>query len=111
MVLNKFRKPGGALFQDIGQLAGGALSLVEGLREELKRDMQDRLDALVSRLDLVPRKDFERLEAMVMKMRAEQETGQRTGPKTGQKAAAPAVKASAVKKAPAAKAGKAAKGK
>lgn len=82
MLFKKLRdnlgKPSGALIQDIGQLAGGAVSLVEGLREELKRDMQERLEALVSRLDLVPRKDFERLEAMVMKMRAEQEAAKKT---------------------------------
>ena len=62
-----------ALLEDLGQLAGGALSLVSGLRDELKRDMQERLEALVAKLDLVPRKDFERLEAMVMKLRAEQD--------------------------------------
>jgi BMFP domain-containing protein YqiC len=87
------RKPSKDILHDISQLAGGAVSLVSGLREELKRDMQERLDAMVSRLDLVPRKDFERLEAIVLKMRAEQEQAKTKAPAktetTKAKAAAP----------------------
>lgn len=53
---------------DIAQLAGGAAGLLSGVQQQIHEDIKTRVDEMATRLDLVPREDFERLEAMVDKL-------------------------------------------
>ena len=50
---------------DLARLAGGAVSIVSGLGENLRQDVKSRIDETAQRLDLVPREDFDRLEKLV----------------------------------------------
>lgn len=59
------------IFDDITQLAGGAAGLLNGVQQQIRDDIQARVDDMATRMDLVPRDDFERLELMVEKLTAE----------------------------------------
>ncbi len=59
------------IFDDITQLAGGAAGLLNGVQQQIRDDIKARVDDMATRMDLVPRDDFERLEAMVEKLTAE----------------------------------------
>lgn len=61
------------ILDDLSQLAGGAVSLASGLGRQIKQEIRARVDEVVLRMDLVPRSEFQRLEAMVQKLRDEQE--------------------------------------
>lgn len=58
-------KAEGKILDDLLRMAGGTVGLVSNLREEIQTDIKERVDAMASRMDLVPREDFERLEAQV----------------------------------------------
>lgn len=68
-------KPGTGekILDDLSQLAGGAVSLASGIARQVKDDIRARVDEVVLKMDFVPRSEFERLEAMVQKLRQEQE--------------------------------------
>lgn len=66
-------RPKDRMFEDLAQLAGGTVNMLTGLTRQIKEDIRSRVDELAVTLDLVPRADFERLEAMVIKLREEQE--------------------------------------
>lgn len=55
-------------------IAGGVLNLVSAGRDQVRREMRLRADSLATKLDLVPREDFERLEALLVRTREEQES-------------------------------------
>ena len=61
------------VLDDMARLAGGTVSLVSGLGNNIRAEIKSRVEEIVDRLDLVPRADLERTEAMVQKMRLEQE--------------------------------------
>jgi len=61
------------ILDDMAALAGGAASLVSAARQQICQDLRCRVDSLAARLDLVPREDFERLEALLVHARQEQE--------------------------------------
>lgn len=61
-------KPDPKIFDDISRVAGGAMNVFSGLREQLMNDLKARFDDMASRMDLVPREDFERLEAQVKEL-------------------------------------------
>ncbi len=61
------------LLDDIARVAGGAVNIVSGMGHQIRQDVKARVEEAISRLDLVPREEFERLETMVVKLRAEQE--------------------------------------
>lgn len=46
-------------FDDLAGVAGGALSALAGLREEISATVRARVDEAVRRLDLVKREEFE----------------------------------------------------
>ncbi len=46
-------------FDDLAGVAGGALSALAGLREEISSMVRARVDEAVRRLDLVKREEFE----------------------------------------------------
>ncbi|MFN3701361.1 MAG: accessory factor UbiK family protein [Alphaproteobacteria bacterium] len=61
------------LLDDLARLAGGAAGTIGAMRGQMKDDLRARLDNIALRLDLVPRAEFERLEAMLAQSRIEQE--------------------------------------
>ena len=90
-------KPDPRIFDDLARMAGGAVNIVSGLQQQVREEIRSRVDEMLTRMDLVPREDFERLEAMVAQLRLRQEElEQQLGTK----------KTPPVKKSPAAKAKK-----
>lgn len=59
------------ILDDAAMIAGGVLNLVSAGRDQLRREVRLRADSLATRLDLVPREDFERLEALLVRTRQE----------------------------------------
>lgn len=66
-------QPREKIMDDVARIAGGAAGFVSGLKRSVRDDLKSRAEEMAERLDLVPRADFERLEAMLMKARAEQQ--------------------------------------
>ena len=64
---------GEKILDDLAQLAGGAVSLAGGMAKQIKAEIRARVDEALLKMDCVPRAEFERLEAMVQKLRQEQE--------------------------------------
>ena len=58
-------KPDPKIFDDLSRVAGGALNVFSAFREQILGDIKARVEEVASRMDLVPREDFERLEAQV----------------------------------------------
>lgn len=98
------------ILDDLAKLAGGTVSVLSTVRKQAGDDIKARVKDAVAKLDLVPREDFERLEAMVIKLREEQEELKKQFPQkkkaTAKKKAAPK---RATKNAPAKKTKKASK--
>lgn len=61
------------VLDDIARVAGGTISALSGLNTQIKDDIRARIDEAATRMNLVPREDFEKLEAMLAKSREEQE--------------------------------------
>lgn len=66
-------KPDPKIFEDLTRMAGGAMNVFSGLREQILNDMKARMDDMAARLDLVPREDFDRLEVQVKELRKQVE--------------------------------------
>lgn len=66
------KETGQKVFDDIAKVAGGAVSVMSGLSAEIKNEVRARVDDLANRMDLVPREEFEKLEAMLSEARMEQ---------------------------------------
>ena len=60
--------PAPRIFDDLSRVAGGAMNVFSGLREQLLNDIKARFEEMASRMDLVPRDDFDRLEAQVKEL-------------------------------------------
>ena len=60
------------VLDDIARMAGGAVSVMSGISKQMREEIRARVDEFATRLDLVPREDFERLEAMLAEARKEQ---------------------------------------
>jgi len=50
---------GGNLFDDLAGVAGGAFSILAGMRAEVEAMARSQVDAMVQRLDLVKREDLD----------------------------------------------------
>jgi BMFP domain-containing protein YqiC len=57
------------IFEDLARVASGALSALTGVREEVEQRLRDQFQ----RMNLVRREEFEAVQAMAAKARAEQE--------------------------------------
>lgn len=88
-------KPDPKIFDDLSRVAGGAMNVFSGFREQILNDIKARVEEVAARMDLVPREDFERLEAQVKALQKRID-----GDKPATKKAAP----TAAKKKPAKKA-------
>ena len=60
-------------FDDLARVAGGAMGALGGMRTEVESLFQQRLERVVSDLNLVTREEFEVVEAMAIKAREENE--------------------------------------
>jgi BMFP domain-containing protein YqiC len=92
-------KPDPKFFDDLARVAGGAMNVFSGLKEQIESDVRARVEEMASRMDLVPREDFDRLELQVaaLQKRVDELTGTKKSA-TGA-AAKPATKTEATKKA------------
>ncbi len=61
------------LMDDLSRVAGGALGALGGLRGEVEVLVRQRLERLVSTMDLVTREEFEAVRAMAQEARLQQE--------------------------------------
>jgi len=60
-------------FDDLAGVAGGAISALAGLREELAALVRARVDEAVRRLDLVKREEFEAMSELAQRAKAQVE--------------------------------------
>lgn len=61
------------LLDDLARVAGGALGVAAGIREEAEANLREQFERLLGRMDLVRREEFEAVRAMAAKAREEQE--------------------------------------
>jgi len=80
-------KPDPRIFDDISRVAGGAMNVFSGLREQIMADIKTRFEEMASRMDLVPREDFDRLEAQVkaLQKKIDALSGNKAAPKQAAK--------------------------
>lgn len=60
-------------FDDLARLADGAWTSASALRDEFEAHVRDRLEAVLERMDLVRRDEFEAVRAMAARAREENE--------------------------------------
>lgn len=61
------------LLDDIARVANGAAGVATGMRDEIEAIVQQRVERVLGRLNLVSREEFEAVKAMAAKARSEQE--------------------------------------
>ena len=61
------------LLDDLARVATGALGVAAGMREEIEARLRDQFARILSNMDLVTREEFDAVQAMAAKARAEQE--------------------------------------
>lgn len=76
----------------MAKMAGGAVNVLSSVRQQIQDEIKARIDDMAARMDLVPREDMYRLEAMVKKLSA------RIDALEGKKAPTPKTKTAPVKK-------------
>jgi len=57
------------IMDDMARLAGGTVGIVSGISHNIRAEIKSRVDEVVDRLDLVPRADLDRVEAMLQETR------------------------------------------
>ena len=77
-------KPDPRIFDDLSRVAGGAMNVFSAFREQILNDIKVRMEEAASKMDLVPREDFERLEAQVknLQKKIDELTGKKPAAKT-----------------------------
>ncbi len=63
-------------FEDLAGVAGGAISALAGLREEVEAAVRARVDETIRRLDLVRRDELEAVTELAANARAGQEAAE-----------------------------------
>ena len=63
----------GRFFDDIAKMAGGAMGAIGGVREEAEAAFRQRLERILSDMDVVPRDEFDAMADVARKAREEQE--------------------------------------
>jgi len=58
------------IIDDLAKLAGGAAGIAGSVQQQIRNDIKARVDEVAERMDLVPREDYERLEAVVKTLEA-----------------------------------------
>ena len=65
------------LLGDIARVANGAAGVATGMRDEIESILQQRIERVLSRLNLVTREEFEVVKELAAKARQEQEALQK----------------------------------
>ena len=65
------------LLGDIARVANGAAGVAPGMRDEIESIVQQRIERVLSRLNLVTREEFEVVKELAAKARQEQEALQK----------------------------------
>lgn len=60
-------------FDDLTRMATGALGTLTGMRQEVEVRLRDQVERILGRMNLVRREEFDAVEAMAAKARAQQE--------------------------------------
>jgi BMFP domain-containing protein YqiC len=60
-------------FEELARMAGGAMNMFAGLREEMEAMARQQIETMLSRMDVVKREEFEAVMAVAAKARSEQE--------------------------------------
>jgi len=60
-------------FDDFAKMAGGAFNALGAIKTEVENQLRQQLETLLGRMKLVTREEFEAMQAMLAKARAEQE--------------------------------------
>jgi BMFP domain-containing protein YqiC len=63
-------------FDDLAGVAGGAVSVLTGLRDEAETLVRARIDETLRRLELVRREEFDAMADLAMRARAAQEAAE-----------------------------------
>ena len=61
------------LFDDMARVASGAADAFGGIRSRMEGELRDQVERLLTRMKLVTREEFDVVEALAQKARAEQE--------------------------------------
>jgi BMFP domain-containing protein YqiC len=61
------------IFDDLAKVAGGALSALGGLKQEMETLVRDRLERFMAEGNFVRREEFDAVQAMAAAARTEQE--------------------------------------
>lgn len=91
-------KPDPKIFDDLSRVAGGAMNVFSAFREQILNDIKARVEEVAARMDLVPREDFERLEAQVKALQQKIDGKKPAAPKKAAPAKKPAKKSTGKKK-------------
>jgi len=65
------------IFDDLAGVAGGAISVLAGLREEISSIAKARVEEALRRLDLVRREEFEAMSELARRAKAQAEALER----------------------------------
>ncbi len=58
------------IIDDLAKLAGGAAGIAGSMQQQIRNDIKARGEEMAANMDLVPREDFERLEALTKTLEA-----------------------------------------
>ncbi|MBL4690255.1 MAG: accessory factor UbiK family protein [Rhodospirillales bacterium] len=61
------------IFDDLAKVAGGAVSTLSGLKGEVENLVRQQVERFLLNVDMVPRDEFDAVQAMAAKARAGQE--------------------------------------
>ncbi|HEV2675727.1 MAG TPA: accessory factor UbiK family protein [Aliidongia sp.] len=61
------------LLDDLSRVATGAFSALTGVREEIETRMREQFEKVLGRMDVVSREEFDAVQTMAARARAEQE--------------------------------------
>ncbi len=64
----------GKFFDDFAKMAGGAMGALGGVKEEAEAAIRQRLERILSDMDVVPRDEFDAMADVARRARQEQET-------------------------------------
>lgn len=65
--------PDPKILDDIARVAGSAVNILSGVQQQIRDEIKSRMDEMADRMDLVPREDLIRAEAMIAKLRERQD--------------------------------------
>lgn len=61
------------LLDDLSRVATGAFSALTGVREDIESRMREQFEKILARMDVVTREEFDAVQVMASRARAEQE--------------------------------------